>query len=72
MNEINRPLFSILNPEFTYSVYKYQTACGIEDIMMHTLERYFSDPVSAELTDRLAEGILKSVISSGEVVWECP
>ena len=72
MNEINRPLFSILNPELTYSVNKYQTACGIVDIMMHTLERYFSDPVSAELTDRLAEGILKSVISSGRVAMENP
>jgi len=71
-SELNRPLFSIMNPELTYTVDKYQTGCGIVDIMMHTLERYFPDPEVADLTDRIAEGLLKSVISAGRGVMEDP
>lgn len=63
-SDFNRPLFSILNPELTYTVDKFQTGCGIVDIMMHTLERYFTKTENVELTDRLAEGLLKSVISA--------
>lgn len=61
----HRPLFSICNPELTYSVSKYQTGCGTVDIMMHTLERYFSKSRDTDLTDRIAEGLLKSVIEAG-------
>ena len=50
-----RPLFSILNPELTYSVSPYQTACGISDIMAHTMERYFYPCDDTPLTDRIAE-----------------
>lgn len=63
----HRPLFSICNPELTYSVSKYQTGCGTVDIMMHTMERYFSMTRDTALTDRLAEGLLKSVIEAGRV-----
>lgn len=68
----NRPLFSILNPELTYTLPPFQTACGIVDIMMHTLERYFSRSGGVELTDRIAEGLLKSVISAGKAVMQDP
>jgi len=68
----NRPLFSILNPELTYTVDKFQTGCGVVDIMMHTLERYFTKTKSVDLTDHLAEGLLKSVISAGEIAVENP
>ncbi len=68
----NRPLFSILNPELTYTVSPYQTACGIVDIMMHTLERYFSRSGAVDLTDRIAEGLVKSVIAAGRRVMENP
>lgn len=63
----HRPLFSICNPELTYSVSKYQTGCGTVDIMMHTLERYFSKTKDTELTDRIAEGLLKSTIEAGKI-----
>ncbi len=71
-NEYNRCLFSIMNPELTYTVSKYQTACGIVDIMMHTLERYFTVCPDTPLTDGIAEAILKSVVSAGKVVIENP
>lgn len=57
----NRPLFAILDPELTYSVSKYQTACGIVDTMMHTLERYLTKNDSFEITDNLALALLKTV-----------
>lgn len=62
----NRPLFSILNPELTYTLPPYQTACGIVDIMMHTLERYFSRTGAAEPTDSMAEGLIRSVVAAGK------
>ncbi len=68
----NRPLFSILNPELTYTVSPYQTACGVVDIMMHTLERYFTKTKNVDLTDRIAEGLLQSVISAGKAVMKNP
>lgn len=67
-----RPLFSILNPELTYSVSPYQTACGISDIMAHTMERYFYPSDDTPLTDRIAEGLLKSVVEAGKVVMKEP
>lgn len=67
-SEFNRPLFSVLNPELTYSVSKYQTACGIVDIMMHTLERYFNPSLNIEFADEIAIGLLKSVKKAGEIV----
>ena len=63
----HRPLFSICNPELTYSVSRYQTGCGTVDITMHTLERYFTRTRDTMLTDRIAEGILKSTIEAGRI-----
>lgn len=71
-SEFNRPLFSILNPCLTYSVDRFQTGCGVVDIMMHTLERYFSVSEDTDLTDRIAEALLKSVIAAGAVAIENP
>lgn len=71
-SDYNRPLFSILNPELTYSVDKFQTGCGIVDIMMHTLERYFTKTKNVDLTDQLAEGLLRSVIKAGEAAIKNP
>ncbi len=64
-SEWNRPLFAIENPELTYSVNKEQTVNGIIDIIMHTLERYFSSSDENELCDRFAEGLMKTVIQAG-------
>ena len=68
----HRPLFSICNPELTYSVSRFQTGCGTVDIMMHTLERYFSKTKDTALTDRIAEGLLKSVIEAGRTADRNP
>ncbi len=71
-SELNRCKFAICNPELTYTVSKYQTACGIVDIMAHTMERYFTVCEPTDLTDRIAESILKAVIRAGKVVMENP
>ena len=68
----HRPLFSICNPELTCTVSKYQTACGTVDIMMHTLERYFSKTRDTELTDRIAEALLKSTVEAGRIADKAP
>ncbi len=70
--ELNRPLFSILNPELTYSVDKYQTACGIVDIMMHTLERYMTKSGFASPTDDISSAIIKSTMKNGVIALEDP
>lgn len=70
--EFNRPLFSILCPELTFSVPQYHTACGIVDIMSHTMERYFSVCEDTPLTDRIAEALLKSVIEAARVLISSP
>ncbi len=71
-NNIVRPLFAVLNPELTYTLPPYQTACGIVDILMHTIERYFTNVKDVELTDLLAEGLMKSVIEAGKRVMRDP
>ena len=59
--ECARPLFAIMNPELTYSVPAYQTAAPGADIMMHTMERYFTTVRDVQLTDAMAEGLLRTV-----------
>lgn len=56
-----RPRFAILNPELTMTLPDYQTACGCTDIMMHTMERYFTNGGNMELTDSMAEALLRTV-----------
>ena len=70
--ELNRPSFAIMNPELTFSLPPYQTACGAADIMAHAMERYFTDVPKVDLTDRLCEATLKSVISNAPLVMENP
>ena len=71
-SELVRPVFAIENPELTYSVNKEQTAYGIVDILMHTLERYFSPSESNELADEFALGLIKHVIDVGLIAFENP
>ena len=66
------PKFSILDPTYTYTVSKYQTASGVADIISHTLEEYFSNVKGAYLQDRLAEGILKTCIKYGRIAIDEP
>lgn len=62
----NRMNFAIENPELTYTVSPYQTACGAVDIAMHTIERYFCQGEDTYLTDAIAEAVIKSVMKAGK------
>ena len=67
-----RPAFSILNPALTQTLPPYQTACGITDIMAHLFERYFTNTKDVEVTDRVIEGLLMTMIHEGPKVIENP
>lgn len=67
-----RPRFSVMNPELTFTLPPYQTACGIVDMMAHIFERYFTNTPDCEVTDRVAEGVLKSIIAEGRKVIDNP
>ena len=71
-SDLTRPKFSIMNPELTYSLPPYQTASGVVDIMMHTIERYFSSKKGNELSDRIAEQVLRNTIKYGKICMAEP
>lgn len=60
-----RPKFSILNPALTQTLPPYQTACGVTDIMAHLYERYLTNTKDVEVTDRLIEALLLTMIHTG-------
>lgn len=62
-DSILRPRFAVINPEMTTTLSAYQTAVGVVDMMTHIMERYFSNTSRVEVTDRLAEGLLMSLIT---------
>jgi len=64
--------FAIMNPELTYTLPVWQTACGITDMMMHTMERYFSKDDDMETTDAIAEAVLRTCMSEGHKVMKTP
>ncbi|MDP4090190.1 MAG: iron-containing alcohol dehydrogenase, partial [Bacillota bacterium] len=68
----NRPKFAIMNPELTYTLPEYQIACGIVDIMMHTLDRYFTLTEGNEITDEIAEAVLRVTIKNGKTALKNP
>lgn len=70
-SDLNRPRFAIMNPELTYTLPVYQVSCGVTDIMMHTLDRYFN-PTDNELTDAIAEALLRTVIDKGRTAIQNP
>ncbi len=63
-----RPRFAIMNPELTMTLPDYQTACGCTDILMHTMERYFTNGGNMEITDSLAEGLLRTVMKNAGIL----
>ena len=67
-----RPVFSILNPELTYTLPPFQTACGICDMMIHILERYFTNTPDVEIADRLCEGTLMAIMKEAYRVKQHP
>lgn len=70
--EALRPAFSILNPALTQTLPPFQIACGITDIMAHLFERYFTTSKEVEVTDRMIEGLLLTMIHEGPRVIEQP
>ncbi len=68
-SDIVRPKFALMNPELTYTLPKYQLSCGIVDILMHTLERYFTPVSGNQLTDEIAEGLMRTVIEKGKIAY---
>ncbi len=67
-----RPRFAVLNPEFTFTLPKFQTAAGAADIIAHVLERYITHTKNVDLTDRLCESTMKTVIKNAPVVIKDP
>lgn len=67
-----RPKFSVLNPELTYTLPAYQTASGATDIIMHICERYFSNTGGVEVTDRLCEALLLTMIKETPIALKEP
>ncbi len=61
-SDLNRPDFSIINPALTYTLPAWQIACGSADIIAHVFERYFSNTPDVELTDRLCEAVIRTVV----------
>ncbi|MBO4433215.1 MAG: iron-containing alcohol dehydrogenase [Clostridia bacterium] len=70
--DFNRCKFAVINPALGATAPKYQLAAGVADIMMHTLERYFIPESRAELTDEIAEGLLRTVIENGTAILRNP
>ena len=71
-SDYGRPKFAIMNPELTMTLPDYQTACGCTDIMMHTMERYFTNGGNMELTDSIAEGLLCTVKANAQILAKDP
>ena len=71
-SDYSRAKFAIMNPELTMTLPDYQTACGCTDIMMHTMERYFTNGGNMELTDALAEGLLRTVKKNAVILRDDP
>ena len=67
-----RPAFAVMNPEFALTVPHYPLICGIADIIMHTLERYFSRIEGNEFTDMVAESLIKNVMAQSKVLLKNP
>ena len=68
----NVPLFSIMDPELTFTLPAYQTACGVTDMMAHIMERYFTNTQDVDVTDRMCEGLLQAIISNALIAISEP
>ena len=71
-NDLSRPKFAIMNPEWTMSLPDYQTASGCVDIMMHTMERYLNHGENLELTDGISEALLRTVMKNAVILRDDP
>ena len=71
-SDLCRPKFAIMDPELTLTLPDYQTCAGCSDIMMHTMERYFTNGAKMEITDALAEGLLRTVMKYASILHVDP
>ena len=71
-DDICRPKFAIMNPELTMTLPDYQTACGCTDILMHTMERYFVQGDAMEITDSIAEALMRTVMEQAKILRDDP
>ena len=71
-SDLGRPKFAIMNPELTMTLPDYQTACGCTDILMHTMERYFVSGDTMEITDTMAEALMRTVIKNSLILEKEP
>lgn len=70
--DVSRCKFAIMNPELTFTLPEYQTACGCVDIMMHTMERYFNQAENMELTDGISEALMRDVMKHAKILKRDP
>ena len=71
-SDLARPKFAVMDPELTMTLPDYQTACGCTDILLHTMERYFHSGGGMELTDALAEALLRTVMKNARILRDDP
>ena len=71
-NDVCRARFAVMNPELTMTLPDYQTACGCVDILMHTMERYFTGARTMEITDGIAESLMRTVMANSLTLRERP
>ena len=71
-NDLCRLKLAVMNPELTVTLPPYQTAAGCTDILMHTLERYFTQGGNMELTDQIAEGLMRTVMKNALILRDDP
>ena len=70
--DVSRPVFAVMNPELTMTLPAYQTACGCADILMHTMERYFTNGGNMEITDSIAEALMRTVMANALILRDHP
>ncbi len=70
--DLARPAFAVMNPQLTLTLPDYQTSCGCTDILMHTMERYFTNGGSMEITDSMAEALMRTVITNAKILHDDP
>ena len=70
--DLARPAVAVMNPQLTLTLPDYQTSCGCTDILMHTMERYFTNGGSMEITDSMAEALMRTVITNAKILHDDP
>lgn len=70
--DVLRPVFSVLNPEFTFTLPAYQTACGATDMFAHVVERYFTPTRDVAVSDELCEGIMRTIVEASRTAMSAP